>query len=741
MLWLVLEGLTVALAYYFTLLPFRSEISFSIYQTRDLDRATAVARGSPIFFGPETSGGGHLPGGLYYDLISIPARLGMSWQGTWNLLLLLTAFTVVALWIFVRKRCGRGGAILMFSSFIASYTVVRALVEFNNSSFVFPFIAAALLSLLCAFSTESKRQRNLWWPSFCLCAGLGLQIHLTVGLVLITGLFVQFLGPRIGLQRIELKTFGLGLLLVAITLTPYAIWKFAHAHGYGFGQEPLPYTGSHQGSPASLLRQMHIQFARFKHHNARLENAKDDIKTLLTHHLFPDFFQVASLVALLAGVLIWRKRPSSLSGILALYWVLAFLFMFPLVIANNFARYVNGSAIAYVFMLPLLYQAFATDERRRSFAGLGLLILLLIPLSTQVVQTDATVLVRAAWISLPLLFMALRERDWRRRPAVQWLWILPLPLYLSLQLADMPDRIRGNHKPTVNEYTRLVTAVHEQTGWDYANAKRRLYYINTNNQLEPRLIYQDLFPTAESVSKPTPDGYFTGLVIFYPIGNNVVSWLIDQGLEPSLERGLKDGAITVGPLQYLSSRYFLIPYYVHKPLDYPAFFSNHGDTYMQTHETLIDDSLKRAQAEPHQTAVAVFNSCDDNKRYCRVALTAESKDLRRPENEVKITALGYPIGFQLEWVAPDWTQSLSHPFVTFHCADKAVREELADSIGFRHKNGSWILNHSFIAPFERTVLPRCRGPISKIELGYESAQVITMFKHYRQSGASQAVAL
>ena len=40
----------------------RQLIDFFIFQARDIDRAMRLLAGQPLFFGPEMTGGGNLPG-------------------------------------------------------------------------------------------------------------------------------------------------------------------------------------------------------------------------------------------------------------------------------------------------------------------------------------------------------------------------------------------------------------------------------------------------------------------------------------------------------------------------------------------------------------------------------------------------------------------------------------------------------------------------------------------------------
>src|SRR4051812_7452942 len=71
-----------ALAGYFILcvnsLRIFSFIIPSVFQARDLDRASLLTHGQFIFFGPEVTGGGNLPGPFYYVLLAIPKLLGIA---------------------------------------------------------------------------------------------------------------------------------------------------------------------------------------------------------------------------------------------------------------------------------------------------------------------------------------------------------------------------------------------------------------------------------------------------------------------------------------------------------------------------------------------------------------------------------------------------------------------------------------------------------------------------------------
>lgn len=100
---LPLESLAVSCAALWIFLNLWDASRLSVFQVRDLDRAMALAAGNSIFFGPETMGGGTLPGGFYYWLLSMPFRFGFDWTGAWFMMTGLAAASAGVLWAFARS--------------------------------------------------------------------------------------------------------------------------------------------------------------------------------------------------------------------------------------------------------------------------------------------------------------------------------------------------------------------------------------------------------------------------------------------------------------------------------------------------------------------------------------------------------------------------------------------------------------------------------------------------------------
>lgn len=111
---------------------------FTIFQERDLERARQMAKGEWIFFGPELSGGGHLPGAFYYYINAIPIWLGFDWEGAWVLNLLVAALTFALVWWGFRKFLSVESAFVGCVSLICMPQFIKTFVYFQNFSML-PF--------------------------------------------------------------------------------------------------------------------------------------------------------------------------------------------------------------------------------------------------------------------------------------------------------------------------------------------------------------------------------------------------------------------------------------------------------------------------------------------------------------------------------------------------------------------------------------------------------------------------
>src|SRR5437763_652159 len=94
----ILEGIllfVMALCYFSNFYRFHN---FSIYQARDIQRALDLLNGHWIWYGPDLSGGGTLPGPFYYWLLALPLLIFGNWESLIWLNLTLASAAAVGFW-------------------------------------------------------------------------------------------------------------------------------------------------------------------------------------------------------------------------------------------------------------------------------------------------------------------------------------------------------------------------------------------------------------------------------------------------------------------------------------------------------------------------------------------------------------------------------------------------------------------------------------------------------------------
>ena len=191
---------------------------FNEWLTRDFDRALNLAEGIYIpLAGPETSGGGRLPGPFLYFLMAIPLFFELSYESIFIFHFLLN---VVSVWMFFHiankyfgLRTGVLATILLSIDLVHIDTVAFPI----NPAFIFPLIILFLGLLL-----ELTNKRNpVIFPLLLFLICLAIQIHYSVAtyfLVLIA--VIIFFRIKVPLRHLFTAT-----LYALLALSPYLVYK------------------------------------------------------------------------------------------------------------------------------------------------------------------------------------------------------------------------------------------------------------------------------------------------------------------------------------------------------------------------------------------------------------------------------------------------------------------------------------------------------------------------------------
>ena len=191
---------------------------FNEWLTRDFDRAFNLVDGSYIpLAGPETSGGGRLPGPFLYFLLAIPLLINYSYESIYIFSLLLNiTFMVIFYWI-NKKYFGLGVAVLAVILISINLLHVDMIAFPINPVFMYP-LTIIFLGLMLEFA-ENKNGLN--FILMFLVVTLAIQIHYSAAtyyfIPLVVALFLRI--------KVSLRTILTTTAVVAVCLLPYLFYK------------------------------------------------------------------------------------------------------------------------------------------------------------------------------------------------------------------------------------------------------------------------------------------------------------------------------------------------------------------------------------------------------------------------------------------------------------------------------------------------------------------------------------
>ena len=729
---LALEFLLVFLVLFVPMQSFLDAARFTIFTARDLDRARLLAAGHLIFFGPEASAGSHLPGSFYYFLLAIPLKLGLGLKAVWELQFSLAAAGFALLWVFARRKLGVFSA--FYALFCAAFFNYELLSIAYNASYVPLFAVAALLALCLAFDARSQR-RGLAWAMFCLSCGLGLQFHFSFVSILLSGLLLQLAAKRLKLSPLSWKDFRRGVLVFLATLLPYAVWSASARLGRTLGQPALPFTGA----KAVELWDIFLYAIRVKSGMPVRLLAARVLVLLPVEALFP-------LLLLYSGAAGTRKeapRPGAaaaednLAGTcVKVFAVSSALTFFPYLmsLALSPARY----AVLPRLSLDLLTMAVLARNRDRFrqeafypavmggiFAFTLAWRLLLWP--SRLVLFSPGYLLFPAAAGLALMFLLRRGPAADKSRAVS-LTALALPLLLVFAIHIRTTDFYRNSSPGNKDMKEMSRVIFSQTGWSYAEARRRIFYVNIRDLTTPSYIYRAVEDGAARAPAPPPgldrvDGYFTSLFWENAPGlygrDGAKNWILDQEISGMLKEGIGSGGILLGNPVYCG-RLLLVPYKVADTEHYPPFFHNGSEAY-----SLTGPEAPLPPAPRAKTLRFTFNDCPEHGYWCDVMADVQLRPGKSGRWLARVIFSGEPLAQACDGINMQWNQLLKRPYLSFTCGDERRSVLLADSLGM-DRDRYRTMNLSMLAPYERVFTIDCPTGPENISIGYESAAAYVM---------------
>lgn len=719
-----------------------------IFTERDLLRALELIKGNLIFFGPELTGGGNLPGPFYYFLLVPPLLMNLGWVGTWYWMILLMAAAGAAGCRFLYKKFDVLTAFIWLILFTLLLPVTTLTTFFINPSFSILFIVLINICTIKAFTEPTPRGKGLFFIAACLLVSLAIQTHYT-NIVYIFSLFtLQFLTKKIELAPVQKKYVGLGVLAFCLPLLPYLIWVMFKNNGVELGQT-LFYGSSVSNSLPSLIDHFKISL------NVPMS---EFLKSVLTKIfvIAPSLFFLAIPTALVIALLGRYKKfgikkvilpleDSRVIKVLLTCLPFAFIpFSFYFFVPQG-DRYAAPFAVTLLFLIVLIIRNYFIGFPYLKYVNVLLIFGLLVGFGALIVSKQEwhiTYEILMAIRVLAILLIALLYYIYQDKKNISIVFCFALiscsAIIISAFQNELLRSVHGRKNfPVFFQLNTVVNKIYQDTGWTYSEAFERIYFINNHRESSFRFLYD--LSGGNSDEKPLkpkafrePDGYFVSVGL--PKNKNIINWLTQQPLQREIKQGLLNGDITLGP-PFLKRKVFLVSYYINNKTNLPAYFHNGGWGYNRLPEEALLKNIKSSEQASQiddSTFLFKWNDCPDNNDYCNLGAIVSIKSRDRNKLTLAVRIVGLPLSQNSRWIFPTWTQSWSEPYVEVKCGDRSSKLLLATSIGYnqdyvsQQKNFKYdVTNNSILAPYERTFeIPCARNSFKKLSQGHMGSFVI-----------------
>lgn len=715
-------------------------IRFLTFQVRDIQRARDILSGQFIFFGPEMTGGGNLPGGLYYWLLASSFWIRNTWDSSVYLLAGMFGVSAALGAMFWGLRSLKSG-LLWLTLFLLSGPLENYLSAFLNVSYGLLFVVGAQICIVLAYSKSPERQRTMALFGACFFTGLAVQFHLSALSILPALLIINFIYARSGVPSFSGIAIGKGLSAFLFPLIPYFLAKIMHASGEIDQAQKL--AGNSVDALPSLL--MFLDFPSFE----RINLAKSVFFSSMPLPFWPA--AVAWLLSTLNQNQFSLKNLVKSEGLL--YLVLTIVGAVPalyIFVAPIGSRYSMVYVVSGIFLTLKAIEQLDSVAKKKSylilstilFLALALRLLAMDQISSLWVGNDSRALSVAGLLLLGSFFV---ERERRLSVSRIYFWFLTIGLIL---LSNSPNRqvfatVKRLPIPTVLDWRKFGQITCGFHGWPASRALQSLFIVNMHMESDGSIILKEEFKDCDAPPRRfSISGFFmTSAAPDKALGFN--AWLRDQSLDDQILAGLESGSIKIFPPRRLD-RTILIPYLIEdQPDSYPV-FHNHGQGYLDSeYQKLLKKNALYGHAVRLDQNKYLFswNECADQKNpYCAFGAMVNLQKSDRG-SKLKIMLIGDSLGQSSPWIRPEWTQSLTRPFVQYICEHESNKVILMESVGYEEKYGYYspgykffLSNHSVLAPVSRKIELPCLP--KKLVIGYEAANVQQVASVRRLEGKS-----
>lgn len=453
----------------------------NVFNQRDYLRIQDILNGHPVFYGPELSRNGHIPGAFYYYLLLIPYALA-GYMGPVFVMFFLLSLGFGFFWMICRKHNWHSSFLIPALLFLIGpvHKNLRDMVW--NPSFVPAFWLGVLYFLYLSVTEEKKRERN--WILFSVLSALSIQLHMS-------GFSWFFLGQFFFWRQV--KSFRLwvkGLLVFLLFFLPYGLWRLSH---------PAPSLGTQEAKALS-------SFLVF------LQGLGRDFSLKQVWDSFLFFFRWPFLAAL-AGSLVVRglenkkelKRWKSDLFFLLLFF-LSLVFILPVFIHRENPRYV-----LFPFFLGVLYVGFSLQTTKQEGKKFPLYILISAALLWEIFsfRSAFSFYSMKEWIFPAIALFVLMAAFLFFRSVKMFLVMVVLFLGHQVYSLSFLGRTEKFLKLVPLQTMKVISEeIFAETGWSTEEMQRRVWWGGVLPEISLQYVYEDFVSSRKIHANSAPDGIF-----------------------------------------------------------------------------------------------------------------------------------------------------------------------------------------------------------------------------------------
>lgn len=690
---------------------------FYVFQSRDLERARQLKAGVWVFFGPEMTGGGNLPGPAYSALLLLASFINQTWIGGWWLQFLLAAAGGLAGSLyFYKRKLYNASFFWIFAYSLAPLNFIFLTFSLNVSCLIF-FVVTGILGLHSIFNEESeiKRIKASYVTSFII--GLGLQFHFSIIILFISFIFLVLFAKRLNIPPLRLSSLFKNVAFFLLPSFPYLVWLAFKNMGIPFGLIPF-YSGMAVNAPLKISLMAQFNLNQFLN--------SDVLKWLQ---------KIALSLPVFLFLIPFLRLPTRLIPI-----TVVLLFSLPLYMHWFFSpqaiRYTMPFYISMIFFLSFFFEDLCKEPKKlKMLLALSVfLVLLFFYFAKSHFKINPLYILTLLFLAL-LLLKNSGAKIWNFNSALSLLLVTLASFQFSLSRSLLlVDRDMAGTLPTRKAWQHIWDTVSTHSGWNYEEARKRIYYINHHMEQDPELFWTDYSPKiSKTPGHAIPDGYL--ISNRYPLkklGNKrIIKWILQQPIQEDLRLGIINNELVLG--RNLSNRILIVPYWNKAKKNLPTFFQNNGQGYKLSSNDLSLRIIKNPSGvfkiNP-QEYLLKWNSCPNVNEFCSTGSRIKLIQLNRHQYQVNLKIFGAALSQVSPWISPDWTESWDRPYLNIKCEDEEEQFfQILSSIGYnrlyavKKNNPTLIGNNSIIAPLERVFEFSCQKKLESLKMGMKGIVV------------------